>query len=188
MLVKLMIQKDRDDDNLLSGDDVRTCLSLSKINLSPSCISKLLRSSLVEDNKYDIEKISSTIHKALNFVHPPSFDTENSTSDWNQMLSLYSNLPKLSTDPEDEAFKKHSDEVKEKLRSAMMSHDGCDEGHLTPDDVVQLSLAYCTVHNIGVDTGHIRQAVNIARSHSLHRGLVSVDIFIQNLGPAANRR
>ena len=89
MLVKLMIQKDRDDDSLLSGDDVRTCLSLSKINLSPSCISKLLRSSLVEDNNYDIEKISSTVQKALNLVYPPSFDTENSTGDWNQILNLY---------------------------------------------------------------------------------------------------
>ena len=187
MLVKLMIQKDWDDDNFLSGDDIRTCLSLSKINLSPSCISKLLKSCFVEDNKYDIEKISSTIHKALYLLSPSvNHDGKNDTHAWSQMLNLYNNLPKLSVDPEDEAFKKHSDETKEKLRSAMLLHEGCDEGHLTPDDVVQLCLAYCTVHNIGVDTGNIRQAVNIARSHSLHRGLVSVNIFIQNLGPSSS--
>ena len=74
------------------------------------------------------------------------------------------------------------EDVVEKLRSAMNSHPDHDSGYLSADDIVQLTLSYLTVYNVVVgDTGHIRHCVNIARSHSIHRGMVSVEIFLQYL-------
>ena len=74
------------------------------------------------------------------------------------------------------------EDVIERLRQAMTSHPRHDRGYLRPEDMVELSLAYLTVYNVGVsDTGHIRHCINIARSHSIYRGLVSVDIFLKHL-------
>ena len=55
-------------------------------------------------------------------------------------------------------------ELLEKLEFVMYDHDHSQAGHLPLTDITQLALAYCTVFSVGVDTGHIRQAVNIARS------------------------
>ena len=90
--IKLLLQKDTDDDNLLSGEDVRTCLSLSSINISPSLVSRLLKSSLAGDKKHSIETIAFCTQKSHDLISTDTSDRESEA--WKYMLDLYRNLPR----------------------------------------------------------------------------------------------
>lgn len=158
-MIKLMIQKDHNSDNFLSGEEVRVCLSIAKIHLSPLTVSRLLRSSQLVDKGHNIEVIASTLQRSVHL--PLVVDPEEERSEkWNIVLDLYDNLfeDRSPTSTEEAA------EAKSRLTTAMSEHSRFEAGFLPALDVVQLSLAYCTVLGLsGVDTGHIRQAVNIAR-------------------------
>ena len=192
-----MIQKDRNSDNFLTGEEVRVCLSIAKIHLSPLTVSRLLRSSLLEDKGHNIEVIASTLQRSVHL--PIVVDPEEERSEkWNIVLDLYDNLfEDRSPTTTEEAV-----EAKSRLTTAMSEHSRFEAGFLPALDVVQLSLAYCTVLGLsGVDTGHIRQAVNIARwdietsgrninkityffnsrSNKIHRGMVSTEVFLHHL-------
>ena len=196
-MIKLMIQKDRNSDNLLPGDEIRVCLSIAKINLSPLTVSRLLRSSQLEDKGHKIEVVASTLQKSVHLPIVVDPDEERSEK-WNIVLDLYENLYKdeAPSTPEVAA------EARSRLTMAMSGHSRFEAGFLPALDVVQLSLAYCTVLGLsGVDTGHIRQAVNIARSEArnkyfknililstcyvrsnkIHRGMVSTEVFLHHL-------
>ena len=56
-MVKMMIQKDKDDDSILSGEDVRACLSLSGVKIGPVTVSRLLRVAMAGTRRYSIETI-----------------------------------------------------------------------------------------------------------------------------------
>ena len=88
-----MLQKDTDDDNLLSGDDVRTCLALANINISPSTMSRLLKTSLVGDKKHSIETIAFSAQKSLDLISTDDVKEKESEA-WKYMLDLYQNLPR----------------------------------------------------------------------------------------------
>ena len=161
-MIKLMIQKDRNSDNFLSGEEIRVCLSLAKINLSPLTVSRILRSSQLEDKGHNIEVVASSLQRIIN--SPVVVDSEEESYEkWNIVLNLYDNLhgDGPPTTSEEAA------EAKSRLMTAMAAHSRFEAGFLPALDVVQLSLAYCTVLGIsGLDTGHIRQAINIARSNT----------------------
>ena len=164
-MIKLMIQKDRNSDNCLSGEDVRVCLSIAKINLSPLTVSRLLRSSQLEDKGHSIEVVAATLQRSVHLPIVVDPDEERSEK-WNMVLDLYDNLHNdgSPTSPEEAA------EAKSRLSHAMAEHSRFEAGFLPALDVVQLSLAYCTVLGLsGLDTGHIRQAVNIARSDTTNK-------------------
>ena len=160
-----MIQKDRNSDNCLSGEEVRACLSIAKINLSPLTVSRLLSSSRLEDKGHSIEVVAATLQRSVHLPIMVDPDEERSEK-WNIVLDLYVNLHEdgSSTTSEEAA------EAKSRLTYAMAEHSRFEAGFLPALDVVQLSLAYCTVLGLsGLDTGHIRQAVNIARSETKNK-------------------
>ena len=158
-MIQLMIQKDRNSDNFLSGEEVRVCLSIAKISLSPLTVSRLLRSSHVEDKGHNIAVVASTLQRSVHL--PIVVDTyEERSEKWNIILDLYENILEDGSPPTSEGAL----ETKSRLTTAMSEHPRFESGFLPALDVVQLSLAYFTVLRFsGVDRGHIRQAVNIAR-------------------------
>ena len=42
----------------------------------------------------------------------------------------------------------------------------------------QLSAAYSTVYNLGLDEGSVAAAINMARSVDIRHGLVNIEMFI----------
>ena len=52
-------------------------------------------------------------------------------------------------------------------------------GYLPVRDMVDLSLAFSTVYNLGLDKGGITAAVNMARTVGTRHGTVSIMAFIQ---------
>ena len=52
-------------------------------------------------------------------------------------------------------------------------------GYLPVREMVDLSLAYSTVYNLGLDKGRITTALNIARTVGIRQGMVSIMAFIQ---------
>ena len=89
-----MLQKDTDDDNLLSGEDVRTCLSLANINISPSTVSRLLKTALAGDKKHSIETIAFIAQKSIDLISNENNITGKESEAWKYMLDLYRNLPR----------------------------------------------------------------------------------------------
>lgn len=51
-------------------------------------------------------------------------------------------------------------------------------GYLPVDEVINLTTAYSTVYNLGLDQGIIAAAINTARSVDIRHGLVSIEMFI----------
>ena len=51
-------------------------------------------------------------------------------------------------------------------------------GYLPVEEVIQLSFAYSTVYNLGLDRGTITAAVNMAKSVDIRHGLVNIEMFI----------
>ena len=52
-------------------------------------------------------------------------------------------------------------------------------GYLPVGEMVDLSLAYSTVYNLGLDKGGITAAVNVASTLVTRQGMVSILAFIQ---------
>ena len=52
-------------------------------------------------------------------------------------------------------------------------------GYLPVGEMVDLSLAYSTVYNLGLDKGGITAAVNVASTVGTRQGMVSIMAFIQ---------
>ena len=51
-------------------------------------------------------------------------------------------------------------------------------GYLPAEEVKQLSTAYSTVFNLGLDGGSLAAAINMARSVDIRHGLVNIEMFI----------
>ena len=67
------------------------------------------------------------------------------------------------------------------LKDAMYQSHSQHQGYLHAKDVVQQTLAYSTVHYLGLSKGDIRGAIHSARSQDMKMGLVNIDMFIQAL-------
>ena len=187
-MVKMMIQKDKDDDSILSGDEVRTCLSLSGVKISSGNITRLLRVAMKGNRRYSIETIAGVIQRGI-YAAQAEGDaigtSDKSDTDWKVLLEMFTNLPKLSESDTEESLAGRREKCLTQLRGALTSHQNYRDGFMSASDVVQQTLAHCTVLAVGLETANLRQAINIARSHSLHRGLVNVNIFLDNLMPTA---
>ena len=93
--IKLMLQKDKDDDKILSTEDVRTCLSLSSININSNLLSRLLRSSSAGDKKHYIEVMASSIQRSVDMNTNNEGDMRDKEADtWKLFLESYKNLPR----------------------------------------------------------------------------------------------
>ena len=93
--IKLMLQKDKDDDKILSTEDVRTCLSLSSININSNLLSRLLRSSSAGDKKHYIEVMASSIQRSVDMNTNNEGDMRDKEADtWKFFLDSYKNLPR----------------------------------------------------------------------------------------------
>ena len=51
-------------------------------------------------------------------------------------------------------------------------------GYLPAEEVRQLSAAYSTVYNLGLDEGSVAAAIAMARSVDIRHGLVNIEMFI----------
>ena len=63
-MVRLMIEKDEAGAGVLGGEEVRTCLSLSGLNLNSRLVSRLLRATSVGGRRFSIETTAGLLHRA----------------------------------------------------------------------------------------------------------------------------
>ena len=70
-MVKFMIQKDRHGDDLLTAEDVKTCLGLASITLSAATVARLLRSAAADTDprpgdrrRYNLALVAASLHAA----------------------------------------------------------------------------------------------------------------------------
>ena len=100
---------------------------------------------------------------------------------WMTLLELNGNLlkPKRQETIVDKYLREKNLSL---LKDAMMYQNHSQhQGYLSTKDVVQLTLAYSTVHYLGLSQLGIRGAIHSARSQDLRMGLVNIHMFIQAL-------
>ena len=99
---------------------------------------------------------------------------------WMTLLELNGNLPRPKQ--KETIVDKYLRQKNLKLlKDAMYQSHSQHQGYLHTKDVVQLTLAYSTVHYLGLGQGDIMGAIHQARSQDIRMGLVNIDMFIQTL-------
>jgi hypothetical protein len=99
---------------------------------------------------------------------------------WKTLLELNGNLPRPKQ--KETIVDKYLRQKNLKLlKAAMYQSHSQHQGYLHTKDVVQLTLAYSTVHYLGLSQGDIRGAIHQARSQDMKMGIVNIEMFIQAL-------
>ena len=142
-MVRMMIQKDRDDDSILSGEEVRTCLSLSGVKMRAVTVSWLLRLAMRGSRRYSIETIAGILQRAV-YAAQTDVDTfessDKSDCEWKLLLEMFTNLSVLSENKTEEMIAQSREKCLVQLREALVSHPLYRQGNLNLGKLHDLHL------------------------------------------------